>query len=274
MSRSRSKAKARQDHDEWVIQPGTEVFDITGKKIGGVTDIQGSDLIVHKGGLFPKDVRIPVSAVATHTDDRIDLSVSADEASGFDGSRSVDEMTALSAADEQRGVGESDRTTRRTATGRSATDVETTEVMRVPVIEEQLDPSRHQVERGQVRLETHVTEHEETIDVPVTEERVHIQRVAVDRLATAADLAVDSRTLNVAVYGEEVDLGTRARVIEEIVISKDAVQEIREVSGTVRREDVEVVDNTLTRDQMATTSTGRSDVTTDPSTGVGKTISS
>lgn len=255
MSRSRSKSKARQDQEEWVVQPGTEVFDAEGRKIGGVTDIQGGDFVVHKGGLFAKDYRIPFSAVASHTEDRIDLSITADEATGSLGSEPGDTTTAAPSDDARIAESDLDVTTRDSTSGRSA-EVETTEVMRVPVVEEQLDPSRHQVERGKVRLETNVTEHEETLDVPVTEERVRVQRVAVDRLATAADLAIDSRTLSVAVYGEEVDLQTRPHVVEEIVISKDAIQEIREVSGTVRREDVKVVDETVTRNETATESSG------------------
>ncbi len=257
MAKSRSKSKARQDQEEWIVQPGTEVFDVDGRKIGGVTDIQSGDLIVHKGGLFAKDYRIPFSAVASHTDVRIDLSMSADEAIRGSESESVDTTTASSSDDAQIAASNDDVTTRNRPSERSSDveTVETTEVMRVPVVEEQLDASRHQVERGQVRLETNVTEREEAIEVPVTEERVRVQRIAVDRLATAADLAIDSRTLSVAVYGEEVDLQTQARVVEEIVISKDAIQEIREVSGTVRREDVKVVDETVTRDESITEST-------------------
>ena len=255
MSRSRSKSKARQEQEEWVVEPGTEVYDSAGKKIGGVTDIQGGDLIVHKSGLFAKDYRIPFSAVATHTDERIDLSMSVDEATGAHEHETDDGVTA-SSADERLAASDGHLTASGTPPDGVDDIMSTTEVMRVPVVEEQLDPSRHQVERGEVRVETVVTEHEESIDVPVTEERVRVQRVAVDRLATAADLAVDGRSLSVAVYGEEVDLSTQARVIEEVVISKDAIQETREVSGTVRREDVQVIDDTLTREETTTGMTG------------------
>lgn len=255
MSRSRSKSKARQEQEEWVVEPGTEVYDDAGKKIGGVTDIQGGDLIVHKGGMFAKDYRIPFSAVATHTDERIDLSMSADEATG-EGQRPADEFATTSSTDEQLVARDEHQTASGTTSDGVDNAIETsTEVIRVPVVEEQLDPSLHQVERGEVRLETVVTEREESLDVPVTEERVRVQRVAVDRLATAADLAVDGRTLSVAVYGEEVDLSTQSRVVEEVVISKDAIQETREVTGTVRREDVEVIDDTLTREEMTTGTT-------------------
>ena len=247
MSKSRSR-KAREDKQEWVVEPGTEVYGADGKKIGGVTDIQGKDLIVHKGGLFAKDYRIPFSMIADHTDERINLSVSADEAS-----RAHDGEPADTPAAADRSVSGDEYGDTMAATAASTNEVaDTTEVMRVPVVEEHLEASRHSVERGQVHVETNVSEHEETLDVPVTEERVRVQRVAVDRLATAADLALDSRSLDVAVYGEEIDLQTQSRVVEEVVISKDAVQESREVSGTVRREDIDVIDETVARDETAT----------------------
>ena len=68
-----------------------------------------------------------------------------------------------------------------------------------------------------------------------------------------------SGTIEVPVYGEEVDMQKRARVVEEVEISKDAVQETRQVSGTVRREDVEVVDETGGNVTDSGTTTTRTD---------------
>ncbi len=116
----------------------------------------------------------------------------------------------------------------------------------LPVVEEELTATKRGVERGAVRVETNVTEREETLSVPVTEERVHVERHAVVREATAADLSADHATIDVPVYGEEVDLQKQARVVEEVAISKEAVQQTQQVSGTVRREDVEVVEATGT----------------------------
>ena len=181
MARSRSKS---QGNEEWVIEPGTEVYSSDDHKLGGVMDIEDGHLLVHKGGLLSKDYRVPVSAVAAHTSERIDLHVTADQAG--------------------EGVWQ-------------ATDPGST---------------------------AQSSEHEASLDVPVTEERVRVQRVAVDRPATAADLAVKGRTLDVAVYGEDVELSKQARVVEEVEIAKDGVQEIRHLSDTVRREDVAVVDET------------------------------
>ena len=123
-------------------------------------------------------------------------------------------------------------------------DLDVQEEIAVPVVEEELTATTRSVERGAVRVETNVTEREETLSVPVTEERVHVERHAVDRPATPADIAADGAVIDVPIHGEEVDLQKQARVVEEVEISKEAVQQTEQVTGTVRREDVEVVEET------------------------------
>ncbi|HEV2528629.1 MAG TPA: YsnF/AvaK domain-containing protein [Thermomicrobiales bacterium] len=117
----------------------------------------------------------------------------------------------------------------------------------VPVVEEELTARTRSVERGQVHVETRVSKRERPLEVPVTEERVRVRvnRVAVNREATAVDLSADGATIDLPIYGEEVEIDKRARVVEEVQISKDAVQETRTVSDTVRREDVDVIEGVI-----------------------------
>ena len=271
---------------EWIVQPGTDVYGSDNEKVGSVDDIQGEYLVVHKGFFFPKDHYIPFSAIASHTDDRINLNVSADEATSMDwdqapvttGTSATTTGYAANDYDAASVPGTTGTTTDAyatdayvdsTSTGTStgmgmgttvddehapfehrsaggAAHIDETDDIRVPVVEEELTATTRGVERGAVRVETHVTEREETLSVPVTEERVRVQRVAVNRDATAADISANDAVIDVPVYGEEVDMQKRARVVEEVEISKEAVQETRQVGGTVRREDVEVVDTTVT----------------------------
>ncbi|CAA9560609.1 MAG: hypothetical protein AVDCRST_MAG33-1641 [uncultured Thermomicrobiales bacterium] len=226
---------------EWIVQPGTDVYGSDGQKIGKVDDIQDGYLVLHKGFFFPKDHYIPFSAIAGHTDDRIDLNVSSEQATNQDWDRVPTTTTTASA-----GYVDTAPVADTTVAYDNVQTRTDTDNIRVPVVEEELTATTRGVERGAVRVETHVTEREETLSVPVTEERVHVERVAVNREATAADLSEDHATIDVPVYGEEVDMQKRARVVEEVEISKDAVQETRQVGGTVRREDVEVVDTTVT----------------------------
>ena len=273
---------------QWIVQPGTDVYGSDDKKIGSVDDIQGEYLVVHKGFFFPKDHYIPFSAINSHTDDRINLNVSAEEATNRDWdqvptgttSTTTTGTTAYASNDFDTATVPGTGTTGSYDTNATGTSYGTTDVtetttttdrtrldndqdrISVPVVEEELTATKRGVERGAVRIETNVTEREETLSVPVTEERVHVERVAVNRDATAADMSRDGATIDVPVYGEEVDMQKRARVVEEVEISKDAVQETRQVSGTVRRDDVEVVETNVSDASTTTRSTGV-DTTTD-----------
>ena len=273
-------------NQEWVVQPGTDVYGSDGTKVGSVDTIEGDFLVLRKGFFFPKDHYIPFSAIAGHTDDRIDLNITSDQAKNEDWSdtatgtttttsydtaaTTTGDDTSLPAAAATASYDDSSRGTRSAASAPNdevdmspfehrtggVAHTEDDQDIYIPVVEEELTATKRGVERGAVRIETNVSEHEESLSVPVTEERVHVERVAVNRDATAADMNRDGATIDVPVYGEEVDMQKRARVVEEVEISKDAVQETRQVTGTVRREDVDVQDMT---DDVTTTDTTTSD---------------
>lgn len=116
----------------------------------------------------------------------------------------------------------------------------------IDVREEELIATKRAEEIGSVRVEKVVTAEERTIDVPVSEERVRVTRRVVDRADTVgienAD-AFEETVIDVPLYGEDVDVSKRTRVVGEVEIDKEAVQSTRRVEGTVRREDVEVIDD-------------------------------
>ena len=263
------------EDDQWVVQPGTDVYGSDGTMVGSVDTIAGEHFVLRKDASSARALTVPFSAVAGHTNDRIDLNVSSDQARNEDWDATTTGTTTTASSDTGTTRTSSDSTVPAGATSSDAgaarrTRSETTapqdevdktpfehrtggvahseddEAIYIPVVEEELTATKRGVERGAVRVETNVSEREETLSVPVTEERIHVERVAVDRDATAEDLNRDGATIDVPVYGEEVDMQKRARVVEEVEISKDAVQETRQVSGTVRREDVEVIDETGT----------------------------
>ena len=108
-------------------------------------------------------------------------------------------------------------------------------------MEEELTATVRQQEAGAVRIEKDVIEEERTLEVPVTEERIRVERRVVDRAATAADAgAFEETVIEVPLRSETVDIQKQARVAEEVVISKDAVQRTEQVRDTVRREEVYV----------------------------------
>ena len=113
--------------------------------------------------------------------------------------------------------------------------------IRVPVTEEQLQVGKRQVERGGVRVYTHVREIPVQEQVQLREEHVTVDRRPVDRPVTAADAAAfTDRTIEVRETAEEAVVAKQARVAEEVVIRKDVDQRTETIQDTVRRTDVDV----------------------------------
>jgi uncharacterized protein (TIGR02271 family) len=111
----------------------------------------------------------------------------------------------------------------------------------VPVVEEALQVGTRQVQRGGVRLYTRVTERPVEETVRLREETVHVERRPVDRPASDADVAAaQERTVEVTETDEEPVVRKQARVVEEVVVSKDVQEQTETIRDTVRRTEVEV----------------------------------
>jgi uncharacterized protein (TIGR02271 family) len=90
------------------------------------------------------------------------------------------------------------------------------------------------------------------LEVPVTEERVRVERRVVDRPG-ADEGAFEGGAIEVPVRGEAVDVQKRVRVAEEVEVGKEAVQRTEQVAGTVRREEVRVTEDVAETTGHATT---------------------
>ena len=266
---------------------GADVVGSDGNKVGEVVAVHQNYLVVEKGFFFPTDYYIPTSAVASSDGDKVYLTVTKDaaldqgwdqapaddagylttdtsESAGYAADPSMspaDAMTTtagsgamLAGAPADTGMADAsyDTTTASTADTRR---MEGEDTLRVPVHEEELTATTTAREIGEVRVEKDVVAEERVLDVPVTEERVSVQRRAVDRAAGAGEGAFEEGTIEVPLRGEEVRLETQVRVAEEIEIAKERVQRTEQVGGTVRREEVRVtedsaepMDATRTRD--------------------------
>jgi uncharacterized protein (TIGR02271 family) len=214
------------------INVGDDVYGSDGDKVGSVAEVQSGYLVVEKGFFFPTDYYIPTSAIASASGGQIYLSTTRDAAlnSGWDTVPDVQTTASAATID----------TFTETDTNRiAAAQVGTDEEIRVPVMEEELTATVRQQEAGAVRIEKDVVTEEQTLNVPVTEERVHVERRVVDRPVSAADAdAFEETVIDVPLRTETVDLQKQARVTGEVVVSKEAVERTEQVSGTVRREEV------------------------------------
>jgi len=111
----------------------------------------------------------------------------------------------------------------------------------VPVVEEELQVGKRKVEKGSVKVKTSVTETPVEADVHLHEEHVKVKRRPVDRPATGADLAAFREgTIEMKESAEEAVVSKRARVIEEVVLSKEGRDKKHTVRDKVRRTDVDV----------------------------------
>jgi uncharacterized protein (TIGR02271 family) len=216
------------------ITTGAEVFGADGEKVGTVAEVYSGYIVVEKGFFFPTDYYIPMSAIASADNNQVYLNLAKDAAlnSGWDAQPTNLQATSYdtsmgSVTDVDRGF------------DASAARIETDEEIRVPVMEEELTATVREREAGAVRIEKDVITEEQTLDVPVTEERVRVERRVVDRPISAADAdAFEETVIEVPLRTEEVDIQKRARVAEEVVVSKEATQRTERVADTVRREEV------------------------------------
>ena len=111
----------------------------------------------------------------------------------------------------------------------------------LPVIEEQLNVGKKVVNRGGVRVHTSVTETPVQGQVNLREEKVNVERHAVDRAVTDADMKnFKEGEFEVRTQGEEAVVGKTAKVVEEVVVGKDVTERTETINDTVKRTDVEV----------------------------------
>jgi len=111
----------------------------------------------------------------------------------------------------------------------------------IPVVEEDIQIGKREVQRGGVRVRTEITERPVEEQVSLREEHVHVERRPVDRAATDADFTTFKEgAFELTETAEEAVVAKQARVIEEVVIGKDATERTETVRDSVRRTDVDV----------------------------------
>ena len=247
------------------ITVGDDVYGSDGDKVGTVAEVQPGYLVVEKGFFFPTDYYIPTSAVASAGEGQVYLNLAKDAAlnSGWD---TVPEVVPTGMTDSGTVFTHGDVT----ATSRDIVDVGASDRMaasatvtgedelRIPVMEEELTATVREQEAGAVRIQKRIVEEDRVLEVPVTEEQIRVERRIVDRPVGANETqAFEQIVIDVPITTEQVELQKQARVAEEIVVSKEAVQRTERVTDTVRREEVYVDEDATIVDETEGGRTGR-----------------
>jgi uncharacterized protein (TIGR02271 family) len=232
------------------------VRSIDGEKLGKVFAVQDGEFLIEKGLFFPKDYVCRYSEISDIRGGEIILlhgqeglrSASFGEnqgvMAGTGGGAGVGPgAVAATQADMTTGLGLGADTAGLTANA-SAQGVERPMVggrdtVTVPVHKEELDVIKRERQAGEVRIHKDVVHEERELTVPVRRERVSVERRDVkDRPAMRASF--QEETVVVPLRAEEVEVQKRAVVDEEVIIRKDAIEEERRVTETVRHEEVSV----------------------------------
>jgi uncharacterized protein (TIGR02271 family) len=127
----------------------------------------------------------------------------------------------------------------------SGSDLEDEDELRVQRTEEELAAGTREREAGQLKVRKRVRTDREHIEVPTRHEEVSVERVPVEGDASEAEIGDDE--VVVPVTEEEVVVGKRPLVKEEVRIRKDVVEDTEVVEEDVRREEIDVEDETNRR---------------------------
>jgi uncharacterized protein (TIGR02271 family) len=124
-------------------------------------------------------------------------------------------------------------------------DLEDEDELRVQRTEEELRAGTHEREAGSMKVRKRVRTDREQIEVPTRREEVTVERVPVEGEASEAEIGDDE--VRMPVTEEEVVVEKRPVAKEEVRIRKDVVEDTEVVEEDVRREEVDVEDETERR---------------------------
>jgi uncharacterized protein (TIGR02271 family) len=227
---------------------GRDVYDRDGTQIGSVEDLYVDAeeyyvrfLEVASGGFLgigEKHFLIPVEAVTDTSGDRVTIDQDQERVKGAPDVPLNPLIEPGNVQDLYDYYGT--RTTATWTSGESAGDE-----LRVQRTEEELRAGTREREAGDVRVTKSVRTDHERVEVPTRREEVTVDRVPVEGEASEADIGDDE--VRVPVTEEEVVVEKRPVAKEEVRIRKDVVEDTETVEEDVRREEVDV-DNETTGD--------------------------
>jgi uncharacterized protein (TIGR02271 family) len=120
----------------------------------------------------------------------------------------------------------------------------------IPVIEESVQIDKKWVETGKVHISKKVSEHNETIDIPLKHEEVNIERVEVNEFVDSLPPAVryEGETMIIPVLKEVVV--KRVMIVEEIRVTRKEVEKNTQHEVNLKKEEIHVKKTSSDQDQL------------------------
>jgi uncharacterized protein (TIGR02271 family) len=135
----------------------------------------------------------------------------------------------------------------------------TVEEERIPIVQEEMQVGKRQVERGGARVRSYVRETPVSEQVNLREENISVERRPVNEAVSRNELdtsgMLEEREIKMHATGEEAIIGKDARVTEELVVKKTANEHTENIQDTVRQTEVDV-DGDQGRDRESLGSSG------------------
>lgn len=152
------------------------------------------------------------------------------------------------------GLNDTTHTTADTDYNRNNLDTDNVNTDRAfPIIEENLQVGKREVETGGVRLRSRIVERPVEEHLRLREEHVNVQRNPVNRPASDADLnTFREGTIELTEHAEVPVINKEAHVVEEVSLNKNIEEREEVVRDTVRKTEVDVedLDRTNTRNSL------------------------
>ena len=123
-------------------------------------------------------------------------------------------------------------------------DLEDEDELRVQRTEEELAAGTREREAGALNVRKRVRTDRERIEVPTRHEEVTVERVPVSEGTAATEAHIGEEQVSIPVTEEEVVVEKRPVAKEEVRIRKDVVEDTEVVEEDVRREEIDVEDQT------------------------------
>lgn len=220
------------------IQQGWEVYSSDEQKVGNVDSVESGYILAHKGIIFPKDLYIPRSAIRRIEHERVYLNIAKDEVEG----QGWDMEPMADSGAGTAGWGAAREETVNSTRERDAMPAGTrTEGQTLHLHEEELRTNKERVQTGEVRVGKEVVEEQKTITVPATREEVFIERTPGDGRPDNHPIGAGAgETIRVPVSEERVDVEKVVVGTEEVRVGTREVTEQRQVTDTVKREEARI----------------------------------
>lgn len=195
------------------VTEGLNAFTQDGEKLGKVIELNDDYLTVEKGFFFPKDFTFRYDSVVDVKNDELFINLNRSELSHW-----------------------------QDVNYKGWNETEKANEVKVPVAEEELEAHKVIHQKGEVHIKKIVHTEMKTFTVPVTSEEVIVERRTIPggREPEPGEGEFKDSEITIPVMEEEVEIRKHPRVKEELRIHKESHTEERNVSGEVKKEDVEV----------------------------------